>query len=170
MGMARTLKDMMLFNEGLAYLGQVSSVTLPTLSRKMEEWRGGGMGGVAEMDMGLEAMELKSSFGGPMRDILRQYGVTNVGGVYLRFAGAYQDDDTGTVDSVEVIVRGRHKEIEFGDQKVGEASEFSVTSSIVYYKLVWNGRTEIEIDVLAGIEMVDGVDRRAALRNAIGIY
>jgi len=67
-------------------------------------------------------------------------------------------------------VRGRHKEIEFGDQEVGEAGEFSVTSGLVYYKLVWNGRTEIEIDVLAGIEIVDGVDRRAAIRNAIGIF
>ena len=170
MGMPRTLKDMMLFNEGLAYIGQVSSVTLPTLSRKMEEWRGGGMGGVAEMDMGLEAMELKSTFGGPMRDILRQFGVTAANGVYLRFAGAYQDDDTSAVDSVEVIVRGRHKEIEMGDQKVGEAGEFSVPPSIVYYKLVWNGRTEIEIDVLAGIEIIDGIDRRAEIRAALGIF
>ncbi len=170
MGMARTLKDMMLFNEGLAYLGECKTVALPTLTRKTEEWRGGGMGGIAEMDMGLETLELQSTFGGPMRDILRQFGVTTVNGVYLRFAGAYQQDDTGAVDSVEVIVRGRHKEIEFGDQEVGEAGEFSVTSSLVYYKLVWNGRTEIEIDVLAGIEIVDGVDRRAEIRAALGIY
>lgn len=170
MGLPRTLKDMMLFNEGLAYIGEVSSVTLPTLTRKMEQWRGGGMGGVAEMDLGLEAMELKSTFGGPMRDILRQFGVTTVDGVYLRFAGAYQQDDTSAVDTVEIIVRGRHKEIEFGDQKVGEAGEFGVTSGLVYYKLLWNGRTEIEIDILAGIEIVDGIDRRAAIRSALGLY
>lgn len=170
MGMPRTLKDMMLFNEGLAYLGEVSTVSLPTLSRKMEEWRGGGMGGPVEMDLGLEAMELKSTFGGPMRDILRQWGVTTVDGVYLRFAGGYQQDDTGAVDTIEVIVRGRHKEIEMGDQEVGEPGEFSVTSSVTYYKLVWNGRTEIEIDLLAGIEIVDGVDRRASIRTALGIF
>ncbi len=170
MGMPRTLKDMMLFNEGLAYLGEVSAVTLPTLTRKMEEWRGGGMGGPVEMDMGSEAMELQSTFGGPMRDILRQYGVTTVDGVYLRFVGAYQQEETGAVDTIEVIIRGRHKEIEMGDQEVGEAGEFSVTSSVAYYKLVWNGRAEIEIDLLAGIEIVDGVDRRASIRAALGIY
>lgn len=170
MGLPRILKDMMLFNESLAYIGQVSSVTLPTLTRKMEEWRGGGMGGPVPLDLGMEALELKSTFGGPMRDILRQWGVTTVDGLYLRFAGAWQQDDTAAVDTVEVVVRGRHKEIEFGDQKVGELGEFGVTSALAYYKLVWNGRTEIEIDLLAGIEIVDGIDRRAGIRNALGLY
>lgn len=170
MGSPRTLKDMMLFNEGLAYVGEVQTVTLPTLTRKTEEWRGGGMGGVAEMDLGLEALEMSFTCGGPMRDVLRQFGVTTIDGVYLRFAGAYQQDETGSVDTIEVIVRGRHKEIEMGDQEVGEAGEFSVTSGLVYYKLLWNGRTEIEIDIMAGIEIIDGVDRRAAIRSALGLY
>ena len=170
MGLPRTLKDMMLFNEGLAYLGEAGSVTLPTLTRKMEEWRGAGMNAPVKMDMGMEAMELEAVFGGPMRDILRQWGVTTVAGVYLRFAGAYQQDDTGDVDSVEIIVRGRHEEIEMGEQKPGEAGEFKVKSALAYYKLVWNGRTEIEIDPLAGIEIVDGIDRSAERRAAIGIF
>jgi P2 family phage contractile tail tube protein len=170
MGLPRVLKDMMLFNESLDYIAEVSSVTLPTLTRKMEEWRGGGMGGPISLDLGMEALELKSTFGGPMRDVLRQWGVTTVDGNYLRFAGAYQQDDTSDIDSVEIIVRGRHKEIEFGDQKVGELGEFGVTSALAYYKLVWNGRTEIEIDFLAGIEIVDGVDRRASIRSALGLF
>ena len=61
MGLPRTLKDMMLFNEGLAYLGEAGSVTLPTLTRKMEEWRGAGMNAPVKMDMGMEAMELEAA-------------------------------------------------------------------------------------------------------------
>src|SRR3546814_835216 len=106
----------------------------------------------------------------PMRDILRQYGVTKVNGVYLRFVGAYQQDDTSAVDNIEVIVRGRHSEIDMGDQEVGEASEFKVTSVLSYYKLVWNGRTEIEIDPLNMIEIVNGIDLLAEQRNALGIF
>jgi len=170
MGLARTLKNMMLFNEGLAYIGEVKTVTLPTLTRKLEEYRAGGMGGPVQIDMGHEAMELSFTCGGPMRDVLRQYGVTKVNGVYLRFAGVYQQDDTGAVDSVEVIVRGRHSEIEMGDQEVGEAGEFKVTSALAYYKLLWNGRTEIEIDPLGMIEIVGGVDRLAEQRSALGIF
>ena len=170
MGLPRTLKNMMLFNEGLAYLGEVQSVTLPNLTRKMEERRLGGMNGPVSFDMGMEALEASFVCGGPMRDVLRQFGVTTVDGVYLRFAGAYQQDDSGAVDAIEVIMRGRHSEIEMGDQEVGEPGEFSVTSALAYYKLVWNGRPELEIDFLNMVEIIGGVDRLAEQRNALGIF
>lgn len=170
MALPRTLKNLMLFNEGMAYMGEASSVSLPTLKRKLEEWRGAGMGAPVKLDMGLEAMELESTFGGPMRDILRQFGITSLNGVYLRFAGSYQRDEDGGVDSVEVIVRGRHEEIDMGEQKVGEASEFKVKTAVAYYKLIWNGRTEIEIDPINMIEIVGGEDRLAAQRAAIGMF
>lgn len=170
MGMPRKLKDLMLFNSGLAYIGQVSGFTLPKPTRKLDDWRGGGMDGIVKIDLGSEAMEAEWTLGGPMRDVLSQYGVVSVDGVGLRFACAYQQEDTGQVDSVEVIIRGRHEEIDMGEQKLGEAGEFKVKTAIAYYRLDWNGVTVIEIDVLAGILIVDGIDRRAELRAAIGIY
>ncbi|MCW2410867.1 MULTISPECIES: phage major tail tube protein [unclassified Sphingobium] len=170
MGLPRTLKNMMLFNEGSAYLGEVKAVTLPTLTRKMEEYRGGGMAAPISLDMGMEALSASFTAGGPLRDALRQFGVQTVDGVYLRFAGAYQQDDSAAVDAIEVVIRGRYSEIEMGDQEVGEPGEFSATVAIAYYKLIWNGRTEIEIDPINMIEIVDGVDRLAAQRNAIGIF
>lgn len=170
MGMPRTLKDMMLFNEGRAYMGDAKTVTLPTLSRKMEGYRGAGMSGELQMDMGMEAMEMSFTCGGPMRDVLRQFGVTTVDGVYLRFAGNYQSDDTASHDHVEVVVRGRHAEIDMGDQESGSPSEFKVKTAVAYYKLTWNGRTEIEIDPLNMIEIIDGVDRLAARRASLGIF
>ncbi|WP_288804068.1 phage major tail tube protein [uncultured Novosphingobium sp.] len=168
MGMPRVLKDKMLFNEGLAYLGECKSITLPVLTRKMEEWKVGG--GVLKMDMGQEAMSMTHTYGGPMREILRQYGVTTVDGTYLRFAGNYQQEDTASIDTIEVIVRGRHSEIDMGDAEDGEAGEFKVSTEVAYYKLVWNGRTELEIDPLNMIFVVDGVDLMAERRAAIGLF
>lgn len=170
MGLLRTLKDMMLFNEGLSYLGDCKTVTLPTLTRKTEEFRGAGMSAPLMMDMGMEAMELSFSCSAPMRDVLRQWGTPTVDGVYLRFVGNYQQDDTAAVDTVEVIARGRHTELEMGDQETGEASEFNATFAVAYYKLVWNGRTEIEIDPINMIEIVGGIDRLAERRAALGIF
>lgn len=169
MGLASVLKDMMLFNEGQNYLGKVKSVKLPTLSRKFEEYRGGGMNGSVKTDQGLNAMELEATFGGPMLDILRQFGVVRVDGVFMRFVGAYQDQETGSADAYEVIVRGRHEEIDMGDQEVGEQGEFTVKSAIAYYKLEVNGRTEIEIDFMRGMEIVGGVDRNAEIRSILGL-
>lgn len=169
MGMPKVLKDMMLFNEGRNYLGEAKSVKLPVLARKFEEYRGAGMNGAVKTDHGINALELEATFGGPMLDILRQFGTVRVDGVYMRFVGAYQRDDTGAIDAYEVIVRGRHEEIDMGDQEVGEPSEFKVKSAIPYYKLIVNGRTEIEIDLMRGLEIVGGVDRTAEIRSIIGL-
>ena len=168
MALPRKLKNFNLFGNGESFLGQGKTVTLPTLTRSMEDYRGGGMSGPVKTDNGQEAIELKHVYGGFMRSLLRQYGVTTHAGVQLRFAGAYQRDDTGAVDAVEVVVRGRHSEIEFGDAEAGEDTDFTVTTQCSYYKLSVNGVTEIEIDLVNMIENVGGVDRLAQQRRAIG--
>lgn len=170
MGLPRKLKNMMLFNAGAAYLGETASFTMPKLGRKFEEYRGGGMDGPVKIDMGSEPLEAEWSCGGPMRDVLRQYGVTSVIGVQLRFVGAFQNDDTGQVDTIEIVVRGRHEEIDMGEQKPGEGGEFKVKTAVAYYKLTWNGVTEIEIDQLGMVFVVGGVDRLAEIRAALGIF
>jgi P2 family phage contractile tail tube protein len=170
MGFPRVLKDQMLFNEGNDYQGDAKTVGLPNLTRKMEEYRGAGMSGTVSLDMGQEAMEASMTFAGPMRDIIRQWGTPTIDGVYMRFAGNYQRDDTAEIDTVEVILRGRFSEIEFGDQETGEVGDFKATMAVAYYKLVWNGRTEIEIDPINMIEVVNGIDLLAARRSALGMF
>lgn len=170
MGLGRVLKDMLLFNEGNDYQGDAKTVGLPNLTRKTEGYRGAGMSGEVSLDMGMEAMEASMTFTAPMRDIVRQWGTPTVDGVYMRFAGNYQRDDTAELDTVEVIMRGRFTEIEFGDQETGEVGDFKVTMAVAYYKLVWNGRTEVEIDPINMVEVVDGVDRLAERRSALGMF
>ncbi|MEB1416084.1 phage major tail tube protein, partial [Xanthomonas campestris pv. campestris] len=72
------------------------------------------------------------------------------------------------VDAVEVVVRGRHSEIDPGTGKSGDDTEFSVKTSASYYKLTINGTTVIEIDFVNMTEIVNGVDLLAAQRRAIG--
>jgi len=167
MGLPRKLKDLNLFNEGASYLGEIASVTLPKLTRKLEDWRGGGMDGTVKIDMGGEPLEMEFTTGGPMLDVLRQFGNTSASGVFLRFAGVYQSDGTGQIDTVDITVRGRHEEVDMGEAKVGEGGEFKVKSQLAYYRLDWNGQEVIEIDVINGVFRVDGVDRNAELRAAI---
>ncbi|MBB5864808.1 phage major tail tube protein [Xanthomonas sp. 3058] len=168
MALPKKLKALNLFNDGESYLGQVVEVKLPTLKRKMEEYRGGGMSGPVDIDFGQEKIELEWKCGGLMRSVLNQYGAITHNAVQLRFAGAYQRDDSGAVDAVEIVVRGRHSEIDPGTAKAGDDTEFSVKTSASYYKLTMNGATVMEIDFVNMIEIVDGVDLLAAQRRAIG--
>lgn len=168
MAMPRKLKNMNLFNNGESYLGQVTQVTLPPLTRLMEEYRGGGMSGPVKIDNGQGALALEWTCGGMMRSVLEQYGTVRHDGVQLRFAGAYQRDDTGAVDAVEVVIRGRHEEIGAGEAAAGEDTEFTVNTAASYYKLSINGQTVIEIDLVNMVEIVGGIDRLAEQRRAIG--
>lgn len=167
----RKLKNMNLFVDGISYVGEVDSVTLPKLSRKTEAWRGGGMSGAVHADMGLDDDALKAewSIGGYPEQVLKQYAITDAGGVMLRFAGALQREDKSGVDAVEVVMRGRHTEIDRGEQKVGEAGGTKIATACVYYKESLNGKVLVEIDVLNMVEIVDGVDRLAEQRKAIGL-
>ena len=164
MALPAKLKNMNVFNEDRSWAGLVTSVTLPKLARKFEGYRGGGMDSEVQLDMGGEPMELETTCGGPMRDAIRQIGEARAGGVFRRFVGTYQNDDTGGVDAVEITMRGRPQEIDRGEQKVGEGGEFKDKWALVYFKLEWNGRVLIEIDVLGMVYMIDGVDRLAEQR------
>ncbi|MHA6717906.1 phage major tail tube protein [Sphingomonas sp. RS6] len=167
MAFPRKLKDMNLFSEGNEYRGNASSVTLPKFARKLEEYRGAGMDSPVKIDMGAEAMEMEFTLGGPELSILRQYALPGLAGTFLRFAGAWQREDTGAVDVCEVTVRGRYEEMDFGELKTGEGGEFKCKFAPVYLRLEWNGEEVIEIDVLNGVLRVFGVDRLAAITAAI---
>lgn len=169
MGLPRKLKNFALFNDGIAYVGEVDEVTLPKLSRKMEDWRGGGMNGSVKADFGLEPITLEWKAGGILREPLEQFGALKHDKVLLRFAGALQADDSETVQSLEVVVRGRHSELDFGNAKAGDKTEFKVKTEASYYKLSIDGATVIEIDVVNMVEVVNGVDLLADVRAAIGI-
>lgn len=169
MALPRKLKNFNLFNDGLSFVGVASEIVLPKLTRKMEETRNGGMNGPVDADLGMEKLEAEHSYGGIVREIFNQFGISRVDGVLLRFAGAYQRDDTGEVDAVEVVMRGRHAEIDGGTSKAGDDTAFKVKSTLSYYKLTINGETAIEIDLLNMVEMVNGEDRLAEQRRAIGL-
>ena len=93
----------------------------------------------------------------------------SLGGVQQRFVGSFQDDETGLVSSVEIVARGRHDEIDMGEWKPGEDTEFKVKSQLSYYKLTLNGTVLIEIDILNMVEIVNGIDLMAAHRAVLGL-
>ncbi|MFZ6875386.1 phage major tail tube protein [Undibacterium sp. Di27W] len=169
MGLPSKLKDFNLFNDGQSYLGLVPELTLPKLGRKMEDYIAGGMSGPIEVDYHSEKVEFDWTAGGLLYDALLQYGAVTHNAVQLRFAGAYQNDDTAQVDAVEIVIRGRHKEIEMGNAKMGDKNDHKYKTTCSYYKLIINGQDIIELDFINGIEMVGGIDRRAELRAAIGM-
>ncbi|MBJ9370568.1 MULTISPECIES: phage major tail tube protein [Acinetobacter] len=171
MSLPNKLKNLNLFHNAVSLAGEVAECTLPKLGRNLELWRGGGMNGPIAIDQGMsdDSIDFEWKVGGLNLDSIRQYGITSASGVLLRFAGAYQQDDTGAVTPVEVVIRGRHEEIDMGTQKPGDDTEQTIKTKWTYYKLTVNGKIEAEIDVLGMKEIIGGVDRLEAQRKACGL-
>lgn len=171
MVLPRKLKHLNLFNDGNNWQGIVESLTLPKFTRKFEKYRGGGMAGAVDVDMGLDdgALDTEFSIGGMESLIFKQLAKTTADGVQLRFTASIQRDDTGEVQAVELVVRGRHKEIDSGELKTGESNSTKVSSTNSYAKLTIAGEVLYEVDTINMVEIVDGVDLMEAHRRAIGL-
>lgn len=169
MALPRVLKDFNLFGDGESYQGQVPELTLPELSRKVEEYRAGGMDGPIELDLGNEVIVLEWTAAGLIDNIWEQYGAPTHDGGQLRFRGSYESDETGTGVAVEIVIRGRHKMIAMGDAKPGETNQIKVATSCSYYKLTVDGKDTIEIDQAGLVFAVNGTDRLADRRSRLGL-
>ena len=166
----KTLKNFNLFIEGVGYSGIAEELTLPKLTRKMEEYRGGGMHGPVEIDLGMEKLEMEFTLREYSQEVLNYWGVSDKAGLGLRFLGAaVRDNDAAETDSIEIVVRGRWRELDFDTVKAGEMNSLKVAVAASYYKYIVNGTDVIEIDPVNMIEMVNGVDRLEAQRNALSI-
>jgi P2 family phage contractile tail tube protein len=162
------VKNINLFNEGNSYLGSIGEYTPIKLTMLTQDWRGGGMIGSVKIDQGIELPEFEWTLGGWSRQVIGQFGVTTLDGVLLRAMGALQDDTSGTVKAVEAVVMGRHTEIDFGNWKPGEDTEKKIKTAPSYYKLIEDGAELVEIDLVGGIYRINGIDRYAEIRAAIG--
>lgn len=166
----KIIKDAILSVEGTAFAGRIENIEWPKLARKMEEWRGGGMMGAVEVDLGAEKMEM--SFEMPEQDaeLLKQFGATSVGAIRFRInASAENDSPDNSSDAIEVIATGRIKEIELGQYKGGDLQQSKYAVALATFKYSNNGSDILDIDHLNNIFKVAGTDllekRRENLRQ-----
>jgi len=96
---------------------------------------------------------------------LKYLNLFNDGNSYLGMVSAL----TGDTSAVEVTLRGRHKEMDFGEYKQGEDTETKITTQCTYFKLTIDGKDVIEVDTVNMVEIVGGVDRVAEHRKNIGL-
>jgi len=162
------LKNFNFFAAGTSFIHQVPEITLPKITAKTEEYRGGGMLGPTDIDLGLEKLELELTIGGIAVPLMRQMGMVGVASALSRFAGAYQEEGSGTWASGELVTRGKWVEFDPGSAKPGEDTEHKFKQTAAYLRWDINGSTEIEIDFLNNIYRVGGVDRLAEMRAILG--
>ena len=168
MGFPFKLKNLNFYIDGTGYLGEVEEVELPKIMLKVDDFRGGGMLGMVDIDMGLDKIELGVTMAGLMAGVIAKFGAPAVDAALTRFAGAYQNDQTGQVQAVEIACLGRWKELDWGNAKAGDNTQHKYKLGCSYYKLSVDGVEWMEIDLVNAIFVVFGQDRYADIRAAIG--
>lgn len=163
------LKQFNLYADGESLMGVAEEITLPKLARKMEEYEAAGMAGPIDIDMGAEKMELEWTCGGLVFAAIKQFGAAKPDALMLRYAGAYQREDTGVTHAVEIVARGRHAEIDMGNAKVKDKTVTKIKTSLAYYKLMVDGEVLVEYDALGMIFAVNGKDLLEEQRKAVGL-
>jgi P2 family phage contractile tail tube protein len=169
MALPRKLINFALFVDGVSYRGEVPEVKLPELSRKLEDYRAGGMDGEIALDMGQEKMEAEIKGAGFLDGLTAKWGSRRHDAVMLRFAGSLARDDEGGSQACEALMRGRLAKLDTGSQKAGDMTEQNYTYALSYYKLTVGGRVHFEIDLVNMICIVDGEDILANVRADLGI-
>jgi hypothetical protein len=76
--------------DGVNHIGKVPSVTLPKVTRKTEDYQGGGMLGSVAVDLGLDSGALDASMivGGVVEELILKYG-GDIDEMRLRFVGEF---------------------------------------------------------------------------------
>jgi P2 family phage contractile tail tube protein len=144
-------------------------VNLPKLSRKLEEYRGGGMNIPVELDFGMQKMEAEIKAAGWFSNLINTFGSPRADAMLMRFTGAVQQDDTGETQAVEAVMRGRFSELDPGKAQSGDKTEQTYKLAVSYYKLTIAGKLMLEIDAVNLVEIVNGEDRLADVRAALGV-
>jgi len=163
------LKGFALFVDSVGYAGRCTELTLPKLSRKFEEFRAGGMDRPVEIDMGGEKLEADYTLTEYTPAIIEQWGLTTVDGLSTRFKGSVKAEDVdGEEIPIEVVLKGRHRELDMGSWKAGDEATLKVSVAVSDYELIYGGKTLIKISATGQEEVVGGVDRLASRRKNLG--
>ena len=169
MGLPRVLKNFNTFVDADTFLGEMGEVNLGKLAEKVESIRPSGLLGEVDVAMGLDKFEVEMKSAGLADRLLAKFGRVGVASTLMRFVGAYQEDVEGAVSPAELVVRGKIPEIDPGTAKAGDKTEWSTKMTCTYVKWTVSGRVLVEIDWLNCIYIVDGEDRYAEIRAAMGL-
>ncbi|EIY1206745.1 phage major tail tube protein [Escherichia coli] len=147
MAIPKKLRLFTMFVDGDNYIGKIPSVTLPKITRKTEDYQGGGMLGSAAVDLGLDSGALDASMvvGGMVEELILKWG-GDIDELRTRFVGEIYSG--GKSSLLEIEMRGRITEVDQGEAKQGDDTSHTYALKNTYYKLSVDDKPLLEIDLL----------------------
>lgn len=166
MALPKTIRNFNVFVDGFSYFGLVLEAKLPQPKIQTEAHRGSGMDGPVGLDVGMEALSAEVNFAEHRAELMSMLGST---GKKLVLRPAQVAPDGLDTDTIIASIGGLITQSETGNLKPGANSPLKLMWDVRYYRLEINGVEIFEIDFVAGIRRINGVDQLAGIRRAMGI-
>ena len=164
----KVLKNFALFVDGFGYAGNADSVQLPTVEVIKEDYRAAGMDGSIALDMGLSAMECSFTLSSFDANALATWGLGEGYMVPVIVRGALESTN-GNVEQVVAYMRGTIRSVTPSEFTPGAKATLAFVMDVREYKHEQGGQVVYDIDVVNSKRVIRGVDRNAAINNALGI-
>lgn len=168
-GLPRTLKNYNVFVDGQNWAGVAQSIQIPKITKKTEDFRGAGMIGDVALVTGYEKLEGEITYAGFDPRMYKQLSNTPISSLPVRYVGVYERQDTGSMQNVEIYLRGRAKEIDLGDIKNGEKTETKMSYAYTYMRVEVDGEVIVELDLVSGIERFGETNLADQIKQLLGL-
>lgn len=156
--------------DGNSFLGKIEEMNLPAAKFMMAEHKALGLFGKMEFPSGLDKLEAKIKWNSFYADAMKKFGspFTNLS-LQVR-ANLETYGPSGRTAQVPLVcyITCAPKDFPMGNFKQHDNVELETNLSVYYVKLQINGVVIMELDVLANIYKVDGVDQLATYRANLG--
>jgi P2 family phage contractile tail tube protein len=159
-----------IYANGVGFLGRAKEVEIPEAAFKFVDHEALGMVGMTELFAGIEKMEATISWNSVYADALRIFSNPNEPILLQCRMSMRVSNSAGLVDEVPVIATLSvvPKNIPGLSLKQQENVELETKLNVTYYKLEIDGEAITEIDLLANIFKVNGVDLLARYKRNTG--
>lgn len=159
-----------IYINGNSLLGQAEEVSLPDIKHKMAEHKALGMVGSVEFFSGIEKMEAKIKWNSFYLDTFKK-AANPFQAIQMQVRSSLETyTSSGRTTQVPVVVHltATFKNVPTGNFKQHDNVELESNLNVTYCKIVIGGQTVMELDVLANIYKVDGVDVLSTYRQNLG--
>lgn len=160
-----------IYMDGKSLLGRAEEVSLPVIKQIMAEHKALGMNGKFELPAGVDKLEARIKWNSFYYDVLVKAGNPNQAVQLQARSSMKVHTSTGVVAEQPVVVHmtASFKDLPTGNFKQHDNVELESNLNVTYCKLVINNVEVVEIDVLANVHKVNGVDVLAQYRANLGI-
>jgi len=164
----RILRNFDVDVDGIGYAGRIREFTPPNITIKTEDYQGGGMDGVAKIDVGMDPMDATMVFGEIDPAIIGQRSLMAGPATTYVMRGALKREGE-RAQPIRMIMRGAWTGLDWGTITTASILNMTVNFHCRYFRLDINKVRYHEIDIERMIRFINGTDEMEDIRDAMGV-